>query len=341
LADFEARPLRSVVDDYDVVVLDHPGLGEAVADHCLVELDEVFPAGELEELCRLAVGPSSRSYNLGYKQWAMPIDAATQVSVVRPDLVTARPLDWETVLGLASKVPTALCLGGPHAFLMFAAICLALGTEPARHEEVFVRRTAGLEALKIMKTLLDDSEPWASSLSPVQLLELMAHDDDVAYCPLVYGYLPYQLGRPGAHRLDFFDAPAGHVGAPPASVLGGAGLAVTRSCTDLDLVGELIRRLSSEQVQRNVYLEEGAQSALASVWDDPGVARATSGFFSNTRLTIEHAWIRPRFDGYPLFQTEASAAVRTGLFTGELPGRTLDVVDKLYRTSLSARRGNE
>ena len=32
LPDFEARPLRYVADDYDLVVIDHPSLGESVAD---------------------------------------------------------------------------------------------------------------------------------------------------------------------------------------------------------------------------------------------------------------------------------------------------------------------
>ena len=52
VADFEARPLRSTADDYDLVVLDHPGLGEAVTDRWLRALDKVVPAEASSTLCR-------------------------------------------------------------------------------------------------------------------------------------------------------------------------------------------------------------------------------------------------------------------------------------------------
>ncbi len=50
LEDFESRPLRTLADDYDLLVVDHPGLGEAVRDGALRPMHELFsrpswPAG--------------------------------------------------------------------------------------------------------------------------------------------------------------------------------------------------------------------------------------------------------------------------------------------------------
>ena len=44
LEGFESRPLRTLADDFDLLVVDHPGLGEAVRDGALLPLDEVFGA---------------------------------------------------------------------------------------------------------------------------------------------------------------------------------------------------------------------------------------------------------------------------------------------------------
>ena len=44
LEGFEERPIREQCDLYDLVVLDHPHVGEAVAADCLVPLEELFEA---------------------------------------------------------------------------------------------------------------------------------------------------------------------------------------------------------------------------------------------------------------------------------------------------------
>ena len=235
LADFEARPLRCVVDDYDLVVIDHPSLGEAVADECLLPLDQVVPTARLWELCQSAVGQSSQSHFFAGRQWAVPIDAATQVSVVRP-------ISWRSgrqigrprfVRPQPAKGPP-LCLGGPHALLMLSSVCLALGEQPSTRPEDFVDHAVGLEALEIIRGTLVRSIPQASMLNPIQLLESMANDNAVAYCPLVYAYLPYQLGQNATHVLEFFDAPSGQASGLPASVLRGTGDGRSRSCSNLD-----------------------------------------------------------------------------------------------------------
>ena len=39
----------------------------------------------------------------------------------------ARPASWEQACQAARAYPATLCLGGPHALLMFSAICVAAG----------------------------------------------------------------------------------------------------------------------------------------------------------------------------------------------------------------------
>ena len=131
LEGFESRPLRTLADDFDLLVVDHPGLGEAVRDGALLPLDEVFSEPELAGWRTASVGASFDSYVLDGRPWALPLDAAAQVAVARPDLMDTRPASWAQACQVAREHRTALCLGGPHALLMFSAICVAAGSPPA------------------------------------------------------------------------------------------------------------------------------------------------------------------------------------------------------------------
>lgn len=317
LEGFESRPLRDLADDFDLLIIDHPGLGEAVRDHALRPMNEVLSAAELSTCEAVSAGSSYASYRLDGSQWALPVDAAAQVSVSRPDLMADRPATWEEAQQAARLHRTAVCLGGPHALLMFAAICVSLGAFPA--DAAFIERAPGLRALDIMADLLAHADPGLARRNPIAVLGAMAAEDGPAYCPLVYGYISYQrAGGNRAHALTAFDAPAGPAGI--GSVLGGTGIAVTRSCRRPDLAAAYIRHLIAEETQVRIYAELGGQSADRRAWLDQEADTQARGFYSATRRTIEAAWVRPRFAGYLDFQTRASAVLRDGLLGGLRPG---------------------
>jgi multiple sugar transport system substrate-binding protein len=349
LEGFESRPLRALADDFDLLVVDHPGLGEAVRDGALLPLDEVFAEPELAGWRAGSVGASYDSYVLGGRPWALPLDAAAQVAVARPDLMDARPASWEQACQAARAQPTTLCLGGPHALLMFSAICVAAGAGPAPADAAaaghrgawdrratgdpgpFVTEEAGTAALEIMSDLLAHADRALSQRNPIGVLDAMAADGGPAYCPLVYGYVTYQRplgGEPGSWRLAAFDAPAGPGGI--GSVLGGTGVAITRSAVELGAAAALIRTLLSDEVQVSRYAELGGQSSARQAWQHPGADDAGGGFYRATLATVEQAWVRPRFAGYPEFQTAASALVREGLLAGQPHARVVRRINELY-----------
>jgi len=239
LEGFESRPLRTIADDYDLVVLDHPGLGEAVRDGALLPLGTLLSAAELAATEAVSAGRSFASYRLAGQQWALPIDAAAQVSVARAGgpagaqhtgdtgrasgaddstgpagLAAEHPVTWEDALRTARRQRTAVCLGGPHALLMFSAICVALGAPPADSPSrgTFVDPDTGIAALEIMADLLAHADPALAGRNPIAVLDAMAAADGPVYCPLVYGYVTYQRPRPGARALTAIDAPAGRGG---------------------------------------------------------------------------------------------------------------------------------
>ena len=112
-----------------------------------------------------------------------------------------------------------LCLGGPHALLMFSAICVAAGSAPATAGREFVTEAAGTAALRVMAALLARADPELSQRNPIGVLEAMAAPDGPAYCPLVYGYVTYaRRGSPGGPA----EPPAARRPASPASASPGS-----------------------------------------------------------------------------------------------------------------------
>jgi multiple sugar transport system substrate-binding protein len=351
LEDFESRPLRTLADDFDLLVIDHPGLGDAVRDGSLQPLGRFFSPAELAGWRDLTIGASFDSYRLAGQQWALPLDAAAQVSVCRPDMLDERPASWADARRVARGRRTAVCLGGPHAFLMFAALCVASGTPPATSPGEFVPAAAGGGALDVMADLLAHADREVSMANPIRVLDAMAAPGGPAYCPLVYGYVTYHRPASGRRRLAAFDAPAGPGGI--GSVLGGTGIAVTRSAAPTTAqaaaVAALLRRLLSEPVQLGLYAELGGQSSYRQAWrgdgDEPGGTTSTSsdggtssagrdgGFYRATRRTVESAWVRPRSAGYPAFQAAASAVLRDGLLGGEDHDVMLRKVNHMYASA--------
>ena len=182
-----------------------------------------------------------------------------------------------------------------------------------------------------MADLLAHADRELSQRNPIGVLDAMAAGGGPAYCPLVYGYVTYQrplAGEPGSFRLAAFGAPAGPGGI--GSVLGGTGLAITRSAVELGAAAALIRSLLSDEVQVGLYAELGGQSSARQAWEHPGADAAGGGFYRATLATVEQAWVRPRFAGYPEFQAAASAVLREGLLAGEPHAGLVRRVNELF-----------
>ena len=313
LEGFESSPIDELAERYDLIVLDHPHLGDALATDSLRPLDELFSAAEIAGFAADAVGPSFTSYTLDGHTWALPLDAATQVSARRPDLLAEAPASWSDALAL--DVPSAPSLAGPHAFLSLCSIAVSLGADLG---EDFFERPIAVEALAILAELARRAPAVASGLNPIGLLELMCTTDELAYVPLVYGYVTY------SPRVAFGAPPAGE---RTGSTIGGTGIAVTRRSEPTPELLDHLRWLMSAQAQSGFIPQHAGQPSARSAWTDPTVDTAAGGFYSATLETIEHAWVRPRFPGYIPFQTAASEIIRAGI---DVP-TTIDLLAQRYR----------
>lgn len=324
LEGFESTPIDELAERYDLIVLDHPHLGDALAADCLRPLDELFTVAELTAWASDAVGPSARSYELDGHTWAVPLDAATQVSARRPDLLAEAPLTWADALAL--DVATAPSLAGPHAFLSFCSIAVSLGGDLAEESDDFFDRSIAREALSILAELARRAPALTRELNPIALLELMSTSDELAYVPLVYGYVTY------SPRLAF-DAPP--VARRIGSTIGGTGIALTRRSEPTPALLDHVRWLLSPETQRGFIPAHSGQPSARSAWTDVVVGDQAGGFYAHTLDVIEHAWVRPRFAGYISFQSQAAATIRHGIDTDNL-SNTVDTLAATYRAAYEA-----
>jgi multiple sugar transport system substrate-binding protein len=345
LEEFEARPIEELCARYDLVVMDHPHLGAAVTRNCLHPLDDWLSGDCIERLARTTVGSAFQSYYYQGKYWALPLDAATQVMALRLDLLGSRsiPETWDEVLRLVNNVAVILSVGGPHALMTFFSICVALGEPPTSLDPaIVISESTGRRALKLMAELTSGMSEFELDLNPIQTFERMTQTDEVACCPLIYGYVNY--ADPRAYQgksLKFWEAPAAYKGGRHGSTLGGTGLAVSRKT---HICPELVKHLLwlvSDDAQKNFIPDFNGQPSAIAAWLDPEVNRRWNGFYRNTFGTIRDAWVRPRHAGYIEFQSEGSAIIRSGLRPGKPIGEVLQSLQDAYARSRPLQNSSE
>ncbi len=161
LAGFESRPLPELAEHYDLIVMDHPHVGEAVATGCLLPF---------EDLPNEYLGPSLKSYLMQGVFWAVPIDAASQVAAYHPARLSDVPKRFEEVFELASRgVRVGASLTGIHALTALLTL-LAQSGHPVSVDRDnglpssdAVRRAADL-LLQIQRILTGPALAWNLSI---------------------------------------------------------------------------------------------------------------------------------------------------------------------------------
>ncbi len=316
LEGFEAHPIETLAEQYDLIVLDHPHIGDAVEAGCLQPIEAVLGA-EHPALAQVYAGRSLHSYRWAGSTWALPIDAAAQVSARDASRVDAAPETWTDVERLARDAPVALSLSGPHALLSFFSTAAAVGAEPVDAPgELWVPDREARDALDLLRAVHAHAAPGYDRLNPIALLERLGSDDPLAYVPLVYGYVTSATRGSGA-PVAFGDAPRSAPGGRIGSTIGGTGVAISRCARVTDAFREYLAWLVAPRTQRAVVPAFDGQPALAAAWADAEVDAAAGAFYSSTRDTIESACLRPRYAGYPSAQVAGSAVVRAAL-SGEI-----------------------
>ncbi len=83
------RQFVSGLVDFDLLMLDHPWVGEFAVNRWLVDMDELLTSEQKRDLEADADRASLQAYRYEGRLWSLPVDAACQILAFRPDLVGA------------------------------------------------------------------------------------------------------------------------------------------------------------------------------------------------------------------------------------------------------------
>lgn len=342
LQGFADHPIRDLAEEFDLLVLDHPFMGTVAKGGYLVPLDDYISAEDLSNLRTESVGASHESYFYQGHQWALAVDAAAQVAGYRPDLLAAAgvtvPSTWNEVSELAQIrqgfVTTPLL--PVDSFCSFLTLCNSFGETPftAGSQEV-IGKDAGEAALLQLKALGGFAIKKAHEMNPIAVWEKMSTTDEIAYCPIAFGYSNY--ARPVYRRapIHFTNIPSRPPRGPAGSVLGGAGLAITARCKELSAAVDYAVWVASAECQKTIYIHSGGQPGNRKAWIDPAINEISNHFFEATLPTLEQAFLRPRFAGFVEFQTQASFLISNCLLGKCSSAATLDSLDECFRKATS------
>jgi multiple sugar transport system substrate-binding protein len=332
LQDFESFPVEELARAYDLIVIDHPHVGQITGEGCLAPLDVPGREAERAALAAASVGKSYASYAWQGRLWAFPIDAAAQVQAWRPDLLTAPPTRWSEALELAREGKVLVPLRPPHSLMTFFTLAGNLGTPcTVTGPGDMIDREAGSRVFELVRQIAALVDLQCLALDPIAVFEKMAAEgSQIACAPLIYGYVNYAVAGFRPNRIAFADITvAGDMG-PVGSALGGTGIAVSAFSRAREAAIDFAYWIASADVQRRPYARAGGQPGHAAAWEDDAVNAATGEFYRATRRTLEGAWLRPRHDGYMEFQQRASDRINNGLIARDKAGAVIDDLNRMF-----------
>lgn len=332
LQDFETYPVEDLARQYDLIVIDHPHVGQITAEACLSPLDVEGYEDARADMAAHSVGQSYASYHYAGRQWAFPVDAATQVQAYRPD--RAEPArDWGAVTDRARRGEVLVPLRAPHSLMGFFTLTANLGAPCATMRGPLTDRAVGERAIGMLAELAALCDPACFDMDPIAVFEAMAAGGAVTTAPLIYGYVNYAIKGFRPHVLAFADMPVAGTHGPVGSALGGTGIAVSAFSAHRTQAIAFAHWVAGADVQRGLYARHGGQPGHGLAWEDEAVNAATGNFYRATRATLEGAWLRPRHDGYMAFQSAAAERLNAGLKTHEAPGAILAALNTLFEES--------
>ena len=335
LTNFGDQSLEALSKQFDLIIMDHPHVGVAEASQCLMPLNDLLPANILNELKISSAGPSFESYHYHEKQWALPIDAAMQCASYRADLMNTYsiPNTWEEVFALAKtlaskKLYIGMALCPTDCLCSFLSLTAQFGSPIRENNELLVESSVGIKALSTLRTMCDVFHPKALDWNPIALYDYMAEQNDIAYSPLAFCYTNYSRAGFRKNILKYHTAPEIN-----NAVLGGAGIAITSSCTNVQEAANYAAWICSDVVQSTIYVNAQGQPGNKMAWENKQANVITNNFFTNTMPSLTNAYLRPRYQGWPKFQTFLGETIHAYLVHDTAPELVLEKLQAAYTAS--------
>lgn len=315
LYEFGEGALGPALEAYDLIVFDHPFIGEIASGELMVPFDAFMSDDLKRHFQQDSTGASWRSYARDGRQWALPIDAACQVASYRPDLLTrygSVPTSHEDVIDLGRRArKDGKWLGLPLVPTDAMCLLLTLGN-PQEHGDAFISKDDADRAITQLRDIAALSHPGSAKWNPIRCYDHMVANEDVVYVPFAFGYVNYS--SKSAPYLRFADVPTQN---SAGALLGGAGIGVSARTKHRQAAIDYALYLCSAEYQRGGYVKAGGQPGSLAAWQDDGVNASTRDFFGATLKSIQSSYLRPTHPGFMAFFRECAPRVASAI-AGEI-----------------------
>ena len=309
---FADRPIEEMAFDYDLIVMDHPHVGEASRKNLILELNsfEKFK-DQLSHLEKNSVGQSHESYNFNNNQYALAIDAAAPVSSYRKDLIENPPCTFEETIKLAEQSKVIWPIKPVDSISCFNSIAANLGQPINNVHTKFTDKNLAKNILSMMKDLANLVPEKCLSMNPINVLDIMSETDDFSFCPMLYGYSNYSRKNFRQYIVNFGNMISfnNDKNDCKGSQIGGTGLAISKSSKNIEVALEYSFWVASETCQKDIFYKSGGQPGHLKAWKHKEINQDCENFFSNTLETLEKSWLRPRYDGYMYYQDKGGTLI--------------------------------
>lgn len=338
LKEFGDMPIEDLIDQYDLITIDHPYMGQADANKLLLPLEERLSCNALEELKNQSVGPSFDSYHYNEHLYALPIDAAALVSASRSDLLSAinmsLPTTRKALLQFYKDLPKEFSVAWPlcatDLWCSFLSLCAQDGGRDFL-EAGKVPEEIGSSVLDEIKEHLNYLHPQSIHWNPIHVLDRMGQEDQIIYAPYLFGYTNYSREGYSKNRLSFGNSP-GNPETNISTILGGVGLAISANCKHISEAVAYLKYTANSKTQEGIYTKNGGQPGNLVAWHSETNNALCDDFFEATLSTMEKAYVRPQHRGWNQFQEQGAEILHRGIVKDEPSTEVLKDLNELYQS---------
>ena len=330
---FADRPIEQMVEEYDLMVIDYPHVGEVSAKGLLQMFDVDGYQHKLNLLDKQSVGLSHQSYNIDGHQWALAIDAATQVCCFRQDLISSLPNSWNDLIDLAKENRVIWPLKPVHAISSFYSIYNNIAEEFNPNDKNFIQKELGVQTLLMMKQISKYLLDECFTMDPIKTAETLSETEDFFYSPYTYGFSNYSRKAYRKNIISYGNVIDLSNKGPSGTHLGGTGIAISKKSKHKDLALEYSFWIAGSDCQQTTFYTSGGQPGNSDAWENYNINLETNNFFKNTRSTLDKAWVRPRHNGYIKFQDESGNIINEYLQSNMSEAKVIDKLTSKYAES--------
>ncbi|APY11573.1 hypothetical protein BWZ22_10120 [Seonamhaeicola sp. S2-3] len=338
LKEFGDTPIEDLIENFDIITIDHPYMGQAHKNGLLLKLEDYIKTEELKALKQQALGKCFDIYTYQNHFYATPIDAAALVASYRKDVIDSLglslPINQEELKAFYKKLPAgfsvAWALCPTDIWCTFLTLCAQnFGSGFIVDNEI--NSKVGIKVLNDIKFHIEQSHPQSINWNPIQILNNMGNEDGIVYSPYLFGYTNYSRKNYTKNIVHFTNSPVG-AQQDVSTIMGGVGLAVSALTKHPEMASKYASYVASTEVQEGIFTHNGGQPASKNAWYNEVNNTLCNNFFKDTKWTIENAYIRPQHPGWNGFQEQGADIIHEGILKDISAETIIKQLNQLYKS---------